>query len=174
MSYGKMSYGNQITKFVLGLSAAFLIGLGGGSLTGGEDHHDHPTEGPNGGALVELGDEEYHAEFIVKDKNKEVIFHLLDGSAKKAVAIGEPELLLNLKVAGKPQQYKIPAAPSKGDPEGKASRFVIKDEKLVRTLHAKGVSAQMRVKINTRSYSGKVSLAHDHDHDHDHDHGEKK
>lgn len=132
------------------------------------DDHDHPSEGPHGGALVELGDEEFHAEFIVKDKTHEVVVYILDGSAKKVVPIEEPQLLLNLKTTAKPQQFKVPAAPAKGDPEGKTGRFLLKDEKLVDVLHAKGTTAHLRVKINNQSYSGKIDLDHHHDHDHKH------
>lgn len=150
----------------LSLFALYSISL---SLPAAEDHeHEHPTSGPHGGALVELGDEEYHAEFIVKDKTNEVIIHILDSTAKKIVSISEPELLLNLKTAGKPRQYKLPASPVKTDPKGTTSRFVLKDERLVRILHDAHAAPQMRVKINDRSYNGKITLAHHHEHDHKH------
>jgi len=139
------------------------------SLPGADDHdHGHPTAGPHGGSLVELGDEEYHAEFLLKDKTHEVVVHILDSSAKKVVPIREPELLLNLKSAGKPKQYKLAATPEKTDPKGSSSRFVLKDEKLVHILHEKNAAPQMRVKINDRSYNGKINVAHHHDHDHKH------
>ena len=46
--------------------------------------HDH---GPNGGCLIELGEEEFHAEALFDEKDHKVVLFILDGEAKKAVAI---------------------------------------------------------------------------------------
>src|SRR5262245_4293700 len=46
--------------------------------------HDHPSNGPNGGTLIEWGDEEYHPEFTVDHAAKQVVIFILDGTAKKA------------------------------------------------------------------------------------------
>jgi len=140
----------------------------GGMIGVAADRHDHPTEGPHGGGLVELGEEEYHAEFIVNDKTKEVVFYILDKSAKMEHPVTAPELQLNLKRTGKPLQFKIPAAPLKKDPPGHSSRFLLKSDSLIKELHAHGAAAQMRVQIGQRSYQGRLDLAHHHDHDHPH------
>lgn len=156
----------QWTSYIFSLITLLALSV---SLSAAEDHdHEHPTKGPNGGALVELGDEEYHAEVLLKDKTDEIVVYILDSGAKKVIPIPEKTLLLNLKVSGKPQQYKLSAAPVKTDPQGTSCRFVLKDEKLIHILHDKRVSAQMRVKINDRSYNGKIDLAQHHDHDHKH------
>ena len=41
-----------------------------------DDHagHAHPTEGPHGGDLIELGNEEYHAELIHPHDHDDVVF----------------------------------------------------------------------------------------------------
>ncbi len=54
------------TSYIFSLITLLALSV---SLPAAEDHdHEHPTKGPNGGALVELGDEEYHAEVLLKDK----------------------------------------------------------------------------------------------------------
>lgn len=60
--------------------------------------HEHPEHGPNGGALVEWGDEEYHPEFTVDHDAKQVIVFLLDGSAKKAPRV-DPTKITDVKVS---------------------------------------------------------------------------
>ena len=119
----------------------------------GEGGHEHPSEGPHGGDLIELGNEEYHAELIHphdhdddahahKDGDHEegheehgdhegdadhnhvgITVFILDGSAKKTVAIDATEITLNLTHDGQPEQFKLAALPTEDDPEGKSSRF---------------------------------------------------
>ena len=61
-----------------------------------DDHaHDHPSEGPHGGHLIELGNEEFHAELHHDDASKTVAIYILDKQAKNPVAIEETELTLN-------------------------------------------------------------------------------
>ncbi len=123
--------------------------------------HDHPSEGPHGGQLIELGDEEYHAELIHDDDAETVTIYLLDGAAKKEVAIAEKELTLNMTHDGHADQFKLAAEP---DASGKASKFVSSDAHLVEGLDD-GAEGQLVVSIGGTNYSGHV--AHDHDHDHD-------
>lgn len=141
-----------------------------------EDGHDHPSEGPHHGHLVELGNEEYHAELVHDDDAGTVTIYLLDGSAKKAVPIDAAELMVNLKHDGKGEQFKIAAAPDEGDPNGKSSRFISDDPELGEDLDREGVEATLVVKISGKSYRGDMSHDHDdhghggHEKDGDHDH----
>lgn len=129
--------------------------------------HAHPDEGPHGGSLIELGEEEYHAELILEEKKHLVIVYVLDSHAKEAVSVDSQDALVNLKHGGKPKQYKLTAYPEKLDPKGKTSRFRLEDHGLVHDLHHKDADARLRLKIAGKNYSGKISLdAHDHDHDH--------
>lgn len=150
-----------------------------------EDHdHDHPSKGPHGGDLIELGDEEYHAELTHDDKTHEVTIYLLDGAAKSAVAIEAKELVINLKDGGKPEQHKLAAAPLESDGAGKSSRFVAKgNADLNDDLEHDDADARLQVTIAGQSYIGKIVHDHDHDdadpkehkdHDHDHDHKAEK
>lgn len=128
--------------------------------------HAHPEKGPNGGPLLELGDEEFHAEVLLDEKAGTFGICLLDSAAKAAVPIEGKELVINLKHGGKPVQYKLPAAPLKTDPQGQSSRFALKSKELVHDLHHKDHGARLAVKIRGKSYSAKVELAHNHDHKH--------
>ena len=61
-----------------------------------QDAHDHSTEGPHGGHLVELGNEEYHAELLHDEAAHSVTVHLLDAAGKQPVAVPLPEVTLQL------------------------------------------------------------------------------
>ncbi|WP_437193634.1 hypothetical protein [Planctomicrobium sp. SH527] len=141
------------------------------SSAGSRDDHDHahPEEGPHHGHLVELGNEEYHAEVVHEDETGTVTVYLLDGSAKTAVPIDAGDVTINLSHEGKAEQFKLPASPDAGDPAGKSSRFVSQEKHLAQDLDAKGSAAKLVVTINGKQYTGKIE--HDHDHDHaDHKH----
>ena len=130
--------------------------------------HEHPTEGPHHGDLVELGNEAYHAE-IVHSEGGEVTIYILDGSAKQAVPIDASEVTINLTHDGEAEQFKLPSAPDAADPAGKSSRFTLKDEHLIEDLDAEGTVAKVVITINGKQYTGKIE--HDHDHEgHDHAH----
>ncbi|MBI1315060.1 hypothetical protein GC176_27530 [bacterium] len=167
----------------------------------GHDHseasHEHPSEGPHGGDLIELGNEEYHAELVHpyhhddnahahadhKDgddhkggheehgdpDHEGVTIYILDGSAKESVAIDVAEITLNLSHDGKPEQFKLTALPTETDPEGKSSRFASDDNDLLEHFHEEEIEGTLVLQINGKSYRGKV--AHNHE-DHGHDHHE--
>jgi len=125
--------------------------------------HAHPTVGPHGGSLIELGKEDYHAELVHDEATATVTIHVLDGAAAKPVPIPAKRLALNLRAAGKPRQFFLAAAPQAGDPEGTSSAFTATDEQLCAALHAAGASGRLNVEIAGRQYVGKVS-AHAHAH----------
>lgn len=128
--------------------------------------HAHPEKGPHGGPLLELGDEEYHIEVMLDEKTNVLTLYVLDAAAKAMVPTDAKEAVINLKHAGKPEQFKLPAVRLKTDPMGMASAFQLKDEELVHDLHHKGNDARLAVKIKGKSYTTKFDLKHDHDHKH--------
>ncbi len=130
-----------------------------------KDGHDHPSEGPHHGHLIELGNEEYHAELVHDETAGTVTIYLLDATAKERVAIEATELMVNLKHDGKGEQFKIAASPDKEDPSGKSSRFVSDDVELAEDLDREDADAVLVVTISGKSYRG--AMTHDH-----HDHGE--
>ena len=81
--------------FVLGCSAH--TGTGDASHQGpaeeahvhGEaDAHSHAAEGPHGGHLIVLGNEEYHAELVHDEGTHTVTVHLLDASMENPISAG--------------------------------------------------------------------------------------
>lgn len=153
---------------ILLVMVVFSLCLSGSAtfLSAAPPSHAHPEKGPHGGPLLELGDEEFHAEVLLDEKAGTFGIVLLDGAAKGTVPIESKELLINLKHGGKPVQFKLPAAPLKTDPQGQSSRFSLNNKALIHDLHHKDHGARLAVKIRGKSYSAKVELAHDHDHKH--------
>lgn len=133
------------------------------------DHgHDHPSEGPHHGSLIELGKEAYHAELLHDEKSGAITIYILDGAAKVSVPITAESVLVNVKHDGKGQQFTLAAAPEQGDPEGKSSKFATQDKTLGELLDEKDTTARLVLEIDGKSFSGEID-AHDHDHDHGHD-----
>lgn len=132
--------------------------------------HDHPAEGPHHGHLIELGSDEYHAE-LVHDQSS-VTIYLLDGAAQKPVAIDSPEITINLKHDGRPEQFRLAASPEAGDPDGKSSRFVSQDAELAGHLDDEAAAPRLSVMINGTPYSGALSHSHAEHGEHDHSHAD--
>lgn len=125
------------------------------------DEHAHPSTGPHGGQLIELGKEEYHVEMLHDDAAGIVTFYVLDGAAKAASPIDTAELTVNLKHDGKAEQFKVAPKPDAADPAGKSSRFVSTDKELVADLDAEGAAAELVVTIAGKQYRG--ALEHEHE-----------
>ncbi len=131
------------------------------------DEHDHPNEGPHHGDLIELGNEEYHAELVHDEES--VTVYVLDAAAAGPVEIEASEVTINLIDNGTPAQFKLPAHPEMGDSVGKTSRFSLSDAKLAGHLNDQNASAKLMITINGTPYRGEVK--HDHsDSDHNHAH----
>jgi hypothetical protein len=129
----------------------------------GEAGHAHAEHGPHGGQLIELGKEEYHGELLHDDAAHKITIYLLDGAAKKSVAIADQELTLNIVVEGKPLQFKLQAAPQTDDPAGQSSRFELVDHALCEALDAPKSKGRLNVTIAGKPYSGEVGHeAHEH------------
>jgi len=130
--------------------------------------HDHPSEGPHHGQLIELGNEEFHAELVHDDSTNQVTIYLLDSAAKNSVASEEQELVMNVVVDGTPQQFKLAAAPEASDPAGKSSRFQATDEAFCKALDNKGAKARLNVTLGGKPLVGSFEpAAHEHE-DHHH------
>lgn len=128
--------------------------------------HAHPSEGPHHGDLIELGNEEYHAEMTHDAKS--ITIYILDSSAKTAVPIEATELTINLLQDGKPAQHKLTATPAATDPTGKSSVFSLKQADLVKAIESHDAAPKLNVTIDGKAYRGEIKHSHDHDHDHDH------
>ena len=137
----------------------------------GHDHGDHagdghPTKGPHGGHLIELGNEEYHMELLHDEKTHTVTVHLLDGPAKQAVAIPLAEITLQLLRDGQFVKYALKAVQGPGDAAGAASRFEIVDVALCDALsHGKETSGRLQVTIDGKPYTGTIEHTSHGDHE---------
>jgi len=136
----------------------------------GHDQGGHPEEGPHHGSLIELGNEEYHAELVHDDASGTVTIYLLDSSAKLSVPIDATSVFVNLSHDGNAEQFELVASPQSADLSGKSSRFVSTDAELAEDLDHEGAEAKLVVTIGGKQYRGTIEHDHEHDEDHDHDH----
>lgn len=141
---------------------------GGSSSKPAHSHdHDHPTTGPHKGSLIELGDEEYHAELLHDDAAHKVTIYLLDSKASGKVTSTEAKIALNFVVDGKPRQFLLAAAPQADDAAGNSSKFEAVDEALCTALDDKKSQGKLNVTIGGKQYTGALAAdAHGHDHKH--------
>jgi hypothetical protein len=124
--------------------------------------HEHPSEGPHHGSLIELGKEEFHAELVHDDKT--ITIYVLDNAAKNSVPVDASEVVINVVHIGKPEQFKLVAEPEVSDPIGKASRFVANNPELASLLDDEAAAPKLSITINGKSYRG--TITHDHDYAH--------
>ena len=130
------------------------------------DAHAHPSEGPHHGELIELGNEEYHAELLHDDQS--VTIYILNGAADQQVPIEATEITINTTHDGQPEQFQLVASPDQNDPAGKSSRFVSNDAELAGHIDEEGAEHRLVLTISGRSYRGEI--AHDHDGHEGHNH----
>jgi hypothetical protein len=136
--------------------------------------HQHADEGPHGGHLVELGDEEYHAEVVLDVKTKDVNVYILGSDAKTPVPIDAKEVKLDLTIAGKTQPHIAKPSPEKGDPSGTSSRFVLAGGPDIKA-HVDDeheLEGNVSVTIKGKPYSGPIT--HEHGGHEDHPHAKQK
>lgn len=151
---------------VLGCGGSKSSSSNSGVATKDADHeHAHASEGPHGGSLIELGNEEYHAELVHDDQAGSVTIHLLDAAAKASVPIDATDVTINLKHEGRGEQFRLTAAADQSDPQGKSSRFVSSDAELAEDLDREDAEAQLALTINGKPYRGAIEHHHGHDED---------
>ena len=136
----------------------------------GHDHadHGHASEGTHHGALVELGNEEYHAEVVHDDATGSVTVYLLDSSAKKSVTSTATEAVINLKHGDHPEQFQLAAQPEVGNPACQTSRFTLTDKELVEHLDDAASAAKLNITIGDTPYSGTIPAGDHAEHGHEH------
>ncbi len=139
-----------------------------GTVAPAHDDHGHASEGPHHGALVELGNEEYHAEVVHDDATGSVTVYLLDSSAKKSATTTATEAVINLKHGDSPEQFKLAAQPEEGNPAGQTSRFTLIDKELVEHLDDAASAAKLNITIGDTPYSGTIPAGDHAEHGHEH------
>jgi hypothetical protein len=121
-------------------------------MKGGGHEHAHPDEGPHHGALIELGNEEYHGEFTVDHGKKEAVVYILDSTAKKAPK-DDPATITNVTLTisnvTPPATIQLKHDPGRSGAEGIAfagTHDALKEEK-----EYKGTFS---VKIGAKEFTG--------------------
>ncbi len=95
----------------------------------GKEEHAHGA-GPHGGAVGAWGGGKYHVEFTVSHPDQEATVYVLGSDHKTAASINAKDGQLLLTIKEPAFEVVLKAKPEKNDPEGTASRYVGKHEKL--------------------------------------------
>lgn len=138
-------------RTIFGLALVAAVGLVAAGATRAEEE---PEVGPNKGPVAEWGDEEYHLEVLPDAKTGAVTVYVYGNHEEmlkaKKKAIDTKSLILSLKT--KPSKVvKLTAAPEKGDPAGKATKFVGKDDVFKQQMKWAGTISG---RVGTKPYSG--------------------
>ena len=142
-----------------------------GTATSGHAHsHD---EGPEGGHLIELGDEAYHVEWLHDDEEGVLTFIIRDGDAKEEVPIAADHLVIRMITEDEQGvEHEMDAeVPSVGRSEEtpKSARFVLADPKVTHNVAAEEkVTAFLKVTIDGVPYEEQIEHAAGHGHSHGH------
>jgi hypothetical protein len=131
-----------------------------------EAHHGHEhARGPHGGSLIELGEDEFHAELVVDGKSHALRIYLLgpDGTSPAGVAAEAVAIALS-------ESQSLTLQPQEGTPDA----YQVVDEKAVHEIVEDGfLHATLTVKLGEKTYSAELDIHFDEDDHAGHDHGEK-
>lgn len=129
-----------------------------------ENAHVGHEHGPNGGEVIELGEEEYHLEWDRDDKTDTVTFYLLDKDLKNVTESDAKEIKIVSKVGEKENTYTLPHVASESE-TAKSWKFELADKALITALIApEGVTNQLIISVGGKEYS--AAIKHDAAHDH--------
>jgi len=125
----------------------------------GGDEHDHAHEhGPHGGHVVEIGNEEYHAEWTHADDGT-VTVYVLDAEMKNEVPIAVEDITIEAKIQDQPFTYKLLAVNRSEGDMPKTAKFELIDKNLLGVLETlgKGVTATLKAEINGKAYDAPIT-----------------
>ncbi len=170
------------SRFVLALSVAASLGLAGctpsepaarpftphDDVTNIAPPEAHQEHGPNGGHIVELGEEEFHAE-VAMDKARKLTVYLLDGEVKHAKPVENGTLQIATQVDGKEVVLDLVAAPLDTEKDGHCSRFELAADKVPgAVMDIEGLTGDLSLKFGDKSLKSSLTESHDHGHAHAH------
>lgn len=122
------------------------------------DDHDHGA-GPHGGSIVELGDDEYHAEVVVDGKAHALKVYLLGKDAKTVAPVTATEVVVTTE---DDKKLTLKAAPQASDGEGKASLFELTEEATVDAIAKAGfIHGSLQLEIEGKPYRGDIDAHFD-------------
>lgn len=144
------------------------------------DHgHDHEhAHGPNGGHLLEVGEEQYHVEVVFDGDKRTLTAFILGPDAKTAFPIAAESIDFDMEVGDKEHEIPLAAKPLEGEKDGKSSRFVAEGKAIPESIKKESdLNGHFHLDIGENHFH--VDLKHDgHGHEHgdhdDHDHAHEK
>ena len=95
-----------------------------------QEHDYGHGKGPNGGHLLALGKEEYHAEFVFDPETKKTTLYITGKDYHEPQPIKAEEVFLELKVGEEIAEVPFMAAPLEGEKDGESSRFELPGDQL--------------------------------------------
>ena len=118
--------------------------------------HSHATLGPHHGHLVELGDEDYHAEWRFDNSSGKVTIYLLDADVKKDVTTTADQITVRVTQGKITSEYELPAINASESDPPTASQFEVVNAELLESLKAvgHGIEAKLSVTIEDKQYTG--------------------
>lgn len=124
-----------------------------------EGAHLHYGAGPHGGAVVELGGDDYHAELVFDHDAHALQVFLLKADAKSPLPTKTAEATL---AQDEGKSLSLKASPLDGESDGLSSRFQIVDEALVHSILEKGfLHGDLTVQIDGKSFKSHLDLHFD-------------
>jgi hypothetical protein len=135
------------------------------------DEHAH-VHGPHDGHVIELGDEEYHAE-VVLGSDRKLVVYILGPDAATSAPIMAAAITVNLEAGETPTALTLNAVPQEGEADGQSSRFELTDGTVPESVtNIEEVHGDLVIAVGDKTYTAEIGHDHGHDHgDHDHDHG---
>jgi len=119
--------------------------------------HDHGSLGPHGGHVLELGEEDYHAEWRFNNDSGKVTVYLLDAEAKKAVTTTATAISVQVTNGDDVvNDYELPAINRSDEDPPTTSEFELVDTVMLELLKGvgHGINATLKVTIGDKEYSG--------------------
>ena len=120
--------------------------------------HEHMhVHGPHDGELIEIGDEEYHAEMV--HDNQTVTIYVLDKKHAHTVPISAEAITIRMVANDKPIEFKLAAKPQERDPSGKSSRFESQDQALDLALDDEKAERELILPIGDKTFAPNSSIS---------------
>ncbi len=113
--------------------------------------HSHAENGPHDGHLVEVGDEQYHIEWLHDDESGLVTVYVLDSEMEKEVPIEAPSLTIERTIGDETKRYELMPVDAES---GSTARFETTDKALIEALKlaGQGVEAKLFIDIGGQSF----------------------
>ena len=144
---------------------------------GEQEHgHSHDVPGPAGGHLLEIGDEEYHVEWVHDEDDDSVIeFIVRDEMAKEEVPISAEQLTIaftTVDETGKESTREVPIeAVGRTEENPETAHFELTDRIAIQNIlsGSEDVTAVLKITIDGVAYEKEIEhSAHGHGHSHSH------